>query len=369
MLMLVPVCYVSSLTGLGYSASLSAKDTVCPGYAYILRVSLDDEAIGFEGYMSYDSDVLILDKVVPVNPDLQDEFHVYSESGLISITHDEPVRKMLSITFWVDKDAEIGSQTVVRFTSCKAIDADGTHSISDVSFTFTVVDGRSSDTTLSGLSVALYASEEHFRDDSKGVNAVLQPGFSSGKRSYEATVPYQYSYFRVKTDATHKNAFVQGVLEGRLNVGETETVTITVVAEDGTEGTYTIELFRDEQPPVSDDPSQDPSQVPDTSQESSVDVSEPSLPPTESSQEESDPVSDESEEASQDLSGESSLESAESSHSTSSGSVSFPTTSLGRFEPSSENWTGIILCIAAVGGLALIVLLIRILVLFRKKQK
>lgn len=368
LLMLLPLCYVTSLTGLSYSASMSAKETVCPGYSYILRVALDEAAIGFEGYLSYDTRVLTLDKVVPVNPDLQDEFHVYSETGRISITHDEPVRKMLSITFWVSEDAPIGSQTVVRFTSCKVLNADGEQTVSDVSFTFTVVDGRSADTTLKGLSVALYSGEEDFQNDAKGVNAILQPSFSSAKRSYDATVPYQYRYFRIKPTATHANASVQGVLEGQLNAGETKTITVTVTAEDGTEGTYTIDLYREEKPAVSDEPSLDVSDVtsgPDDPSEEPSDVSE--IPSEPSTDEESDPSQEESEESSGELSEE--ISEPSTSFESSYSSVSIPNTSFGRFEPRSDSWTGIILCIAAAGGLALVALLIRILVLFRKKQK
>ena len=364
MLLLLPVCYVTSLTGLGYTASLSAKETVCPGYSYILRVALDDAAIGFEGYLSYDTSVLTLDKVVPVNPDLQNEFHVYSETGLISITHDEPVRKMLNITFWVKGDAEIGSQTVVRLTSCKGIDSKGKHSIPDVSFTFTVVDGRSSDTTLEGLYVALYASEEDYQNDTNGVNAILQPAFSSSKRVYESDVPNRYSYYRIKPDATHDNAEVRGVLEGSLTHGETKRIVLTVIAENGTEGTYTIDLISEEAPVVSDEPSQETSDTSskesdesEESEEESIDNSEPSEEPSEDAESDlSDTTSAESEET---------LTSAASSSSTGS----YTTTSFGRFESKSDNLSGIILCIAAVGGLALIVLVVRIMVLFRKKQK
>ena len=356
LLLLLPLCYATSFTGLGYSALLSAKENVCPGYSYILRVSLDESALGFEGYLSFDSALLSLNKVVPANQDLQNEFHVYSETGLISISHHEPVRKMLNITFTVDPKAKVGTETVVRFTSCKVITADGTKSIGDVSFTFAVVEDRSSDASLADLSVALYSSSEELKEDQKGVSAILQPGYSSLQKAYKADVPYEYGYFRINPVVSDEKATVLGALEGQLEPGVSKAINIKVVAEDGTESVYTVELLRAEEPDVPESPSQDPSQDVTSKDQPSESVSDDEEISSDLSVEESD------------LDSESTFESIDSVSSTGSPAFS-STTSIESFEYRNENWMGIILCIAAVGGLALIILLIRICVLFRKKQK
>ncbi len=365
-LFFLPVCYLTSLTGLGYTALLSAKENVVPGYSYVLRVALDEAAIGFEGFLSYDVDLLTLDRVVPVNPDLQKEFHVYSENGRISITHHEPVSKILNITFMVSPDAKIGSQIVVAFSSCKVLHADGSQEIPDVSFAFTVVDGRSSDTTLSGFTVSLYAGDEEFDADAKGVNAILQPSFSSKTRVYDAAAPYQYRYYRVKPVATDAKATIQGELQGQLVAGETTEIIVTVLAEDGTKGMYTLRLYREIQPDVSEDPSQDESFTSSVPEDSS----EVSLPSSESSAfDENSQASDESEE-SDFVDGESDVSEFSGGYTPSiPPTPSVPAISMEQFKSQAENWTGIILCIAAVGGVAMVVLLIRILILFRKKQK
>ena len=92
-------------------------------------------------------------------------------------------------------------------------------------------DGRSSDATLSDL--RLSAGE-------------LSPDFDAATTSYTARVANAVSSVRVTAEANHADASV-AYDPGRtvnLNVGP-NTITVTVTAEDGTEGDYTVRVTRE----------------------------------------------------------------------------------------------------------------------------
>jgi hypothetical protein len=147
------------------------------------------------------------------------------------------------------------------------------------------------------------------------------------------------------------------------------TLVITVRAENGSEKEYTLMLFRERPPEISQVVSYESTPEPDVS------IEEPDESSEEASEEESSLVSEEESELSEDTSSEESVseesnESIESSaESSASSTSSTPELVIPKpYQPDSGNWSGIILCIAAVGGICIVALVIRIFVLFRKKQ-
>ena len=163
-------------------------------------------------------------------------------------------------------------------------------------------------------------------------------------------------------------------MEGSLEEGWNE-VSISVRAEDGTLEKYTVMIFREyreevsqvvseetpsEQEPSSEEPvssedaaSEEESSEDQTSEESDPSEADPSVEPSEGPSEENSP----------DNSEESSVVSEESSSASSSIAPIVP------YHPETHDWTGIIFGIAAVGAIAIVALLIRILFIYRKKQK
>ena len=158
-------------------------------------------------------------------------------------------------------------------------------------------------------------------------------------------------------------ATVLSETEGELSEG-TNQVKLTVRAEDGTEMEYTLVLFRERPPEISTVVSEIESSEPEDSSEE-----EPSEP-----EESSDISVEESDEGSlpaeSDVSAETSEESLVASDvSGVSSEVSGNDLIITPFKPEERNWTGLILSIAVIGAVCLVALLVRLLVLYRKKQK
>lgn len=361
LVLLVPVLCVTGLVGVCYTARMSGETEVRPGHSFTLRLSMDSGAFGCQGILSYDSSVLKLTGVEPVNGKFQEEFHFYSETGLVIVTHDTPVTKMLKITFTVLDTAEIGSTTTVSFTSGEILNGSRKEAVNDVFYTVKMVDAKSDDATLKSLGVKVFAGAS----DETGFMPTLNPSFSSSATLYSATVPNEYSSYEIDGVCNDSAAEILSATEGELEEGMNSLV-ITVRAENGSEKEYTLMLFRERPPEISQVVSYESAPEPDVS------IEEPDESSEEESDEESSLVSEEENELSADASfeeniSEESTESIESSVESSASSAAelvIPTP----YQSDSGNWTGIILCIAAVGGLCIVVLVIRIFVLFRKKQ-
>ena len=363
--LLVPVICVTGLVGVCYTARISGESEVRPGYSFTLRLSMDSGAFGCQGILSYDSSVLKLTGVEPVNGKFQEEFHFYSETGLVIVTHDTPVTKMLKITFTVLDTAEIGSTTTVSFTSGEILNGSRKEAVNDVSYTVKIVDAKSDDATLKSLGVKVFAGTS----DETGFMPTLNPSFSSSTALYSATVPNEYSSYELNGVCNDSAAEILSVTKGELEEGM-NTLVITVRAENGSEKEYTLMLFRERPPEISQVVSYESAPEPDVSIEEPDESSEEESIPEESD-EASSSISEESE-LSEDASSEESIseESAESfTSSVDSSASSTPELIIPKpYQSDSGNWSGIILCIAAVGGICIVALVIRIFVLFRKKQ-
>ncbi len=390
-LMLIPICGAVSYVGSCNGANLSAEREVRPGYSYVVRLIMDSAATGYEGYFSYDTSVLTLTRVVPVNSDLYTDFRVTTETGYVRVTHSESVHQMLQLTFMVDERAKIGTEAMIRFHSGSVINGTTSESVADVSFRFKIVERKSSDATLRGIDVSVYRSLSDRDQNTNGFMASLAPSFSASNTMYSLTVANEFSYFRVVATPNDSTATVISVSDGELTEGKINTVNVIVQAEDGTQKTYVLQIFRersfensiDVSDPVSDDPSEEP---PESSSEqsfenSSLDTSSEIDDSAGAESEESDLSSEDSflsEEGSSDtesLDESSDIEDKEESHETDSDTKSSLPSPLSSVHASSDgsgidtrNWTGVFFCIAAVSVLAIAVLLIRILVLFYKKK-
>lgn len=90
-------------------------------------------------------------------------------------------------------------------------------------------DSKSSDTTLSELSIA---------------GAELSPAFNKNTNNYTVTVPYDMETLDITATASDKNAKVEIIGNEDLKVGVVNTIQIQVTAEDGSIGIYTINATR-----------------------------------------------------------------------------------------------------------------------------
>lgn len=356
--LLLPVFSNIISVALGNSVSLSAERDIQPGSSFTVRLSLETAEIGYEGHLSYDESVLILTRITPVNNDSYIDFQVSTESGYVSVTHSEPVRRMLQLTFSVSSDAEIGSETVVRFYSGNVLRDGGAEAVDDVAFEFRITDRKSSDATLRSLEVLVFKSESDRDQNKNAFSASLTPVFSSDNETYSTTVANEYSFFQIVATPKDSGAAVVSGSDGELTEGDVNTVALTVEAEDGSEKTYYIQIFRES--------------VSHTSVETSFPISDVTSEESAASSEET--ASEETADASDFLSEE--MSDSQSGESDAGSSIDLSESFVSRFSESSfagaddtKNWTGIILCIAAIGALTLFVLMLRIFILFHKKQK
>ncbi len=360
LLFLLPLVLSAGLTGRCYTARLTGKNEVGVGDSFTLRFALDSGAYGFQGVLEYDTSILKLSNQKAVNGKYQKEFHVYADSGLIVLTHDRPVTQFLNLTFYVLDDAEVGDSATIRFTSGEILNNSFTEKLEDVSFTVTVVDTKSSEASLSSLNVTAYSEEQ----DANGFMLTLNPNFDGATTLYSATVPneyYKYQIFAIPKDA---NASIKTSLAGELQEG-INTILLVVTAEDGSEKEYTLMLFRERPPEISE-------VVPDVSfgesDESSGEISEEIS--EELSWESSDAASeDESlfvEES--DTSEELSIEQSEESVVASSAPTFSQPELIKPYQPKERNWSGVIIGLGVIGGVAVVALLVRLFLLYRKRQ-
>lgn len=359
LVLLVPFARAAELVGVCYTASLTADTEVSPGDTFTVRLVLDSAAYGYQGVLDYDSSVLKLTSVKAVNGKYQKEFHFFADTGVVMLTHDRTVTKMVNLTFSVYDSVELGSSTTIRFTSGEVLNGSSTETVNDVSLTVKMVYEKSSDATLKSLGVTVFQGE----DDEQGFYPTLNPAFDEDVDFYSATVPYEFDRFELRPVTNDSAATVLSETEGELSEG-TNQVKLTVRAEDGTEMEYTLVLFRERPPEISTVVSEIESSEPEDSSEE-----EPSEP-----EESSDISVEESDEGSlpaeSDVSAETSEESLVASDvSGVSSEVSGNDLIITPFKPEERNWTGLILSIAVIGAVCLVALLVRLLVLYRKKQK
>lgn len=350
--LLLPIACITDLVGVCYAAKISGGKEVRPGQSVTLRLSVDSSVVGYQGTISYDSSFLELKNVEPVNDDLLKESYANYDTGFIMVTHKEPVSKILKITFTVLDTAKIGSTTTVSFTDGEIVQGTEKESINDIYYTLKVVEPKSEDATLKSLTVRVYEDES----DALSFSPDFNPAFSPDTILYRIMVPNEYSRYKLDGVCNHSAASIIYDDEGELEEGM-NLVEVTVRAEDGSEKAYTLMLFRERRPEISQVVSDESVFRPDESSEES----------SEENIEESAMVSEAEDEISEDTLIEEISESLVTSATPSD--VSAPELMMSSpYQPDGGNWTGIILCIAAVGGVCVITLVIRVFILLGKKH-
>jgi hypothetical protein len=162
-------------------------------------------------------------QLVPTFAPQTTEYRVNVPNSVSSITIDASAPSGATITGTGVQPVEVGADT---FTVTVTAD-DGNKNYKIIVRRAAVE--ASSDATLSALTVSAGS---------------LTPAFSSGVSSYTVSVGSEVSSIAIGATATDANASVNGAGEYPLNVGSGNNFQVTVVAEDGTQGVYSIAVTR-----------------------------------------------------------------------------------------------------------------------------
>ena len=358
-ILLIPVVCATSLVGSCYTGAISGDRQAYPGGTVTLRLTFDTEVTGYMGYLEYDASVLELTKIESTDSDLEEDLYYDYDFNYAMIAYTEPVTKVLKVTFTVLDGVEPGSSTDVRFTGGEVINDFDMESVEDSSFTVNIVKKKSSDAKLKSMSVTVFEGSS----DKNGTKVALDPAFSSRTTSYNATVSNEYTRYEIKASCNDSAAEITSKIKGELKEGS-NTITITVRAEDGSEKKYTVKLVREEPPQISQEPSEEPSE-PNESEESEFSEETPSQ---DESVEESFPEeSDTSEETSTEESGGMIGTTSETSEDTSSADTSSEETTSDETseEPQAPFWTRIDrntwIVIGVIAGILLMLILLLVI--------
>ena len=218
------------------SATLSGPDTVRAGDTITLTFKLNGKNVfGASGTLSYDSSVLELKGteqkikspwVVEFNGDT---FVAYDNNLSNPINKNTDV---FTVKFKVKSNVAVGTKITVSYTGVTASDGTADANIGKVTYTCTIAAPKSTENTLSGLTVS---------------NATISPAFSADVTSYTAEVPFEISKLDIKATAKDSKAKVS-IDNPELVPGGTTKVTVTVTAESGDKKTYTISVKRGQDP-------------------------------------------------------------------------------------------------------------------------
>ena len=218
------------------SATLSGPDTVRAGDTITLTFKLNGKNVfGASGTLSYDSSILELKGteqkikspwVVEFNGDT---FVAYDNNLSNPINKNTDV---FTVKFKVKSNVAVGTKITVSYTGVTASDGTADANIGKVTYTCTIAAPKSTENTLSGLTVS---------------NATISPAFSADVTSYTAEVPFEISKLDIKATAKDSKAKVS-IDNPELVPGGTTKVTVTVTAESGDKKTYTISVKRGQDP-------------------------------------------------------------------------------------------------------------------------
>ena len=216
-------------------ASLSGSGSLRAGDSVTLTFSVSGSGIvALQGSLSYDSDKLEflgMDQLIGGSwgVELSGSTIIADDSRLT-----DPIdgsASILAVTFRVKSGVESGSTVSASISGVSASDGNSDFSLGSAYWEAGITAPLSSNAKLSALSCS---------------NATLSPAFSSGTTYYSTSVPYDVTSLSLSydTDDDSAGAYVSG---NELDVGS-NTVTITVEAEDGTTKYYTIEVTREQDP-------------------------------------------------------------------------------------------------------------------------
>lgn len=211
------------------SDSLRGGDTV----TVVCAVS-GSNILAIEGDLSYDSSSLeLLGTECLLGGDWsmqQNGNHVLLNDTKLNspINSSTPV---FSATFRVKSGAEAGSTVSASVSNMMASDGSSDFSLGGSSWGAQILRPLSGNSKLAQLSCS---------------NASLSPAFDPSVTQYSVTVPFEVESLDLYTEADHGGASVS--VSGNSLVVGSNTVTVTVVAEDGSTRRYTISVQREQDP-------------------------------------------------------------------------------------------------------------------------
>lgn len=228
--------------GLSGSTTIRAGDTV----TYDVKISgVSSAAKGVEGVqfdLLYDGGILEYQSATSKQKS-QWKLGVTEGAGKLTVLFaDEDLEvpitsnaTLFSVTFKVKSTAAVGDKAAFSFQNLAGTDGtvNSISSVSGTSFTATVAAPLSSNNYLQSLSVN---------------TGTLTPAFSSTRTSYSLTVPFGVSSIAVLAKPQDANATVKVSGAKNLYAGQVNTVTVTVMAQNGSKKTYTLKVTQEADP-------------------------------------------------------------------------------------------------------------------------
>lgn len=217
------------------SASLSGPSVVRAGDTITLSFSAGGGIYGGSGSISYDSSQLTLKSYSQsVGGSWAVEFNgnnfVFYDNSMSSPLKSSTV--IFKATFVVKSSLTPGTKVSVIAKGVTLSDGSKDMSAGSPTYSVTIAEPLSKNCNLASLTVS---------------NAKISPSFSPDVTTYTASVPYSTSSLSVSAKAEHPNAKVS-VGSTSLAVASTTSVKITVTAESGATKTYTIKVYRAQDP-------------------------------------------------------------------------------------------------------------------------
>lgn len=228
--MLIAVAPMALAAG---SASMSGPGTVRAGDTITVSFYAGGGIFGGSGSVSYDSSQLTLQGYTQaIGGSWAVEFSgnnfVFYDNSMAS-----PVSGAVIFTASFQVNA-VAEGTVISVSANNVTLSDGKQdmAIGTCTYTVTVSPPLSDNCRLGTLTVG---------------NASISPGFSPDTTTYSASVPFEISALSISASAEHPGAAVSVNNPGLAVAGYTN-ITITVTAENGAARTYTIQVFRAQDP-------------------------------------------------------------------------------------------------------------------------
>lgn len=220
------------------SASLTGPSVVRAGDTVTLtyKVSANKgKILGSSGEFNYDRNQVTLSSVSENVPGTW----LLERNGNIFSAYDNRAENpittngysLFTAKFKVDSGVKTGDTIKVSITNTKTSDGDNSTELGTVSYSVKIAAPKSSNNNLRSMTVS---------------NATLSPSFGKSTTSYSATVPFSVSKLDIKTTVEDSSAEVS-VSGNSLRVGS-NTVTLTVTAENGAEKKYQIKVTRQQDP-------------------------------------------------------------------------------------------------------------------------
>ena len=190
---------------------------------------------GGSGRITYNSSQLTLVEYTPIQDGCcnvefrSNSFIFYKKDMSSSITDAEAI---FSATFRVKSSLNVGARISVTATNLYLSDSKNDIKKDDITYTAIISQPISENCDLTDLAI-------------EGVT--ITPEFSASVTEYSATVDYSISSVNVTAKAKHREAIVS-VKSPTLAVASNTDVTITVSAENGETKTYTVSIYREQDP-------------------------------------------------------------------------------------------------------------------------